>query len=193
MAALRTLSIALGFLLLLAGKANAQASVYATVMGGNFGFAGDAYQNGPSWKPHTFGFTGGAFLSLITASRFKPGLDIRGTYSPGFNGGRTYTAAMRLGFVPERAPFRPYAQFGGGYASTQQQNCAGPVCSTNRVSGGLAQLNVGLDIRLTPQVDIRAFDYARYSAGSAGNTSPAARSFSAGLVYHTHRQGLSSP
>jgi len=193
----QSLSVSLVFLLLLAAKADAQASGYITATGGNFGFAGDNYPNGPSWKSGVAGFTSGAFYNFLTPTRWKFGLDARGTYSPGHSGGRVYTGAMRVSFIPERHRFRPYAELGGGYATTQfgQPNCIGSLCGTEThdISGGVLMLNAGLDIRATPQLDIRVFDYTRDTAGSAGFTSPAARSFSAGVVFHRRRPGLSSP
>ena len=197
MAGFRVLFIALAFLLLLADKGHAQTSVYVTVMEGNFGFAGDSYPNGPSWKPRTTGFTSGALFMYPAPSRFRPGFDIRGAFSSGYNGGRAYTVALRLSFVPDHLPFRPYGQFGGGYASTQLRKpvCIGSVCGigSRQISGGVLLLSAGLDIRVAPQLDIRAFDYARYTGGSGGLTHPAVRSFSAGVVYHAYRRGLSSP
>lgn len=197
MAGFRLLSIAL-VLLLLAGEANAQVpSVYVTGMAGNFGFQGFSYPNGTSWKSTTAGFASGAFFTFLTASRFKPGFDFRGTFSPGYSGGRVYTGALRLSFEPESHPFRFYGQFGGGFASTELRMpvCIGSICGTQSrdVTGGVAQFDCGLDIRITPRLDIRAFDYARYTGGSLGLTHPALRSFSAGVVFHTHRPGLSSP
>ena len=193
----RSLLITLVLLLLLARKSNAQSSVYVMVMGGNFGFTGDNYPNGPSWKPGVAGFTSGAFYNFLAPSRIKFGLDVRATFSPVHSGGRVYTGAMRLSFVPDRSPLRPYAQLGGGYASTQfrQPTCIGSICGTetHQVTGGVLMLNVGLDIRITPQLDIRAFDYARDTAGSRGLIGPSVRSFSAGVVFHKRRPGLSSP
>lgn len=196
MAGSRFLSIALA-LLLFAGKANADTSVYVMGMAGTFCFQGDNYPNGPSWKSTAAGFTSGAFYTFLLASRFKPGFDFRAIYSPGYNGGRVYTGAMRISFVPESHPFRPYAQFGGGWASTELRLpvCTGSICGTESrdMTGAVAQLNVGLDIRVTRHLDIRAFDYARYTGGSLGLTHPGLRSFSAGVVFHSHRPGLSSP
>lgn len=153
-----------------------------------FGFTGDNYPNGPAFKPTTTGFTAGAFYTMARPGRFKSGFDGRVTSSPGYNGGKAYTGAIRFSLVPYRFPLRPYAQFGGGAASTQLHEaiCNGFGCSqkTSQVTGGVIQLDAGLDIHLTRQIDIRAFDYESDKGGSAGLTSAAMRSFSAGMIFH---------
>jgi hypothetical protein len=169
-------------------SASAQVSVYGTASANSFGFTGDNYPSGPLLKPRTSGFTAGAFYMFPGASRFKAGLDGRMTFSPGYDGGKAYTGGIRLSFVPNHFFLRPYVQFGGGVASTQLHEavCDGPGCgqSTDQITGGVVQLNGGLDIRVNRQFDIRAFDYEADTGGSRGLTSAALRSFSGGVVYH---------
>lgn len=190
MSVLRFLSIVLVFpgFFTFAAQAPAQVSVYGTGISGAFGFTGDNYPNSPSLKPRTSGLIAGAFYMLPSPSRFKGGLDLRGTFSPGYDGGKAYTGGVRFAWVPRRFPLRPYAGFGGGVASTQLREsiCDGSGCGTktDQITGGVVELNAGLDIRVTRRFDIRAIDYQADSGGSRGLTSAAARSVSAGVVFH---------
>lgn len=190
---LSTVLVLLG-LLSFADTASAQISLYGTASANAFGFTGDNYPNGPSLKPRTTGFTAGGFYMFPSASRFRTGLDGRFTSSPGYNGGKAYTGGVRVSFMPFRFPLRPYVQFGGGVASTQLREniCNGFGCSqsTNQITGGVVQLNAGLDIHVNRQFDVRAFDYEADSGGSRGLTSAALRSFSAGVVYHFPSRNL---
>src|SRR5215469_13550777 len=98
-------------------------------------------------------------------------------FSPGYDGGRAYTGALRVSFVPNHNRLRPYFQIGGGVASTQlfQTVCNRFTCggTTNRVTNGVLQLDFGLDIRTTNHMDIRAFDWARLPALSAARRTQA--------------------
>lgn len=165
----------------------AQTSVYGTVAAARFGFTGDNYPNGPSFKPETGAAIVGAFYTFPSASRFKAGLDGRVILSPGYNGGSAYTGALRAGFVPNRNRLRPYFQIGGGVASTQlRETICGLTCSisVSRVTNGVLQLDFGLDIRATNQLDIRAFDWGAVAGTSNGSAHADAGFFSGGVVYH---------
>lgn len=178
-------------------RTRAQISVYGTASNNAFGFSGDNYPNGPSFKPRATGFTAGVFYMLPSFGRFRTGFDGRVTSSPGYNGGKAYTVGFRAGFVPYRFPLRPYVQFGGGAMSTQihENLCNGFGCSqrTSQITGGAVQLAAGLDVHINRMFDIRAFDYESDSGGSAGSTHPALRSFSAGAVYHLPSRNLRNP
>lgn len=130
----------------------------------------------------------GAYYMFPGFARFKAGLDARYNSSSGYNGGYAYTGGVRFSWVPYRFPLRPYAGFGGGAASTQlrQTICNGSTCNqvTSRISSGVVRLDAGLDVHVNHLFDIRAFDYESDSGGSAGLTSAAMRSFSAGIVFH---------
>jgi hypothetical protein len=184
-------------LFVFAPRTSAQISFYGTASNNAFGFAGDNYPNGPSFKPRTPGFTAGAFYMLPSMGRFRTGFDGRVTSSPGYNGGKAYTVGIRASFVPYRFPLRPYVQFGGGAVSTQMHEtiCNGFGCNqkTSQITGGAVQLAAGLDIHINRLFDIRAFDYERDSGGSAGLTSAALRSFSAGILYHLPSRSLRNP
>ena len=166
---------------------SAQTAVYGSVMYDRFGFDGSNY-HGVSYKTANAGVIGGAFYTFRSSSRFKAGLDGRITYGPGYNGGSAYTGAFRVSFVPNHNPLRPYFQLGGGVVSTQlaETTCDGFSCGTtnNRITNGALQLAFGLDIRATPHVDIRAFDYGADADGSNGPTRAAAGFLDAGIVYH---------
>ena len=186
----RVLSVAfviLSFFTVL-GTASAQTSIYATGASTAFGFSGDSYPNGPSLKPRSGGFMLGAHYMFPGFNRLKVGVDARYNSSAGYNGGRAYTGGVRFAWVPHHFPVRPYAGFGGGAASTQlrQNICNGSTCNqtTSRITSGVVRLDAGLDVHLNRLFDIRAFDYEFDSGGSAGLTSAAMRSFSAGIVFH---------
>lgn len=166
-------------------------------MSAGFGFRGDNYPNGTTLKPPSTGFTSGTFYMFPSLTRFKSGVDGRVTYSPGYNGGKAYTGGFRFSFVPYRFPLRPYVQFGGGAASTQlhQSLCSVQGCNvkTSQITSGVVQLDAGLDIRVTPRFDLRAFDVGTDKGGSRGLTSAAARFYSAGLVFHFQGAKLKRP
>ena len=163
-------------------------SVYGTASAIRFGFTGDNYPNGPSFKAETGGLIAGAFYTFPSGNRFKAGIDGRVTLSPGYNGGSAYTGALRASFVPDHNRFRPYFQIGGGVASTQFREtvCSGFSCSvsTSRVANGVVQLDFGLDIRATSHLDIRAFDWGADAGTSNASTHGALGYFSEGVVYH---------
>jgi hypothetical protein len=170
-------------------SALAQTAVYGTVDVHEFGLTGGGYGNG-SFKPANGSITGGAFYTFPSQSRFKAGIDGRFLYGPGYNGGSAYTGALRVGFVPNRNPLRPYFQIGGGVARTQlhQTICSGFACNTttSEATGGVLQLDFGLDIRVSEHFDIRAFDYGADAGSSNGDAHPAVAFLGAGVVYHFH-------
>jgi hypothetical protein len=183
---LRTFSI-VAALVVSASIARAQASAYGAVIIDSFGFNGNNYASGGSYKGATGGLIAGGFYTFHSPSRFKAGLDGRILYSPGYNGGGAYTGALRVGFVPQHNPLRPYFQLGGGVVSTQLRNVACSSCgvTTGRVTSGVAQLDFGLDIRVTEHYDIR-FDYGADAGGSNGSTTAAVGWLGTGVVYHFH-------
>jgi hypothetical protein len=186
----RVLSVAFVVLSLFTvlGTTSAQTSIYATGASTAFGFSGDSYPNGPSFKPRSDGFMLGAHYMFHGFNRFKAGVDARYNSSAGYNGGRAYTGGVRVAWVPYRFRLRPYAGFGGGAVSTQlrQNICNGPTCNqtTSRITSGVVRLDAGFDVHLNRLFDIRAFDYEFDTGGTAGLTSATMRSFSAGIVFH---------
>jgi hypothetical protein len=194
----RRLSSVLFFLFLFAfiQAAPAQTSVYGAAMLNNFGFTAGGYGSG-SFKGDTGGLTGGAFYTFPSSSRFKAGIDGRISFSPGYKGGEAYTGAFRAGFVPNKNRLRPYFQIGGGVASTQlhQTICSGFTCgmTTSRVTNGVLHLDFGLDIRATPRVDIRAFDWGADAGSSNGSTKAGVGFFNFGVVYHLSPAEQSKP
>lgn len=162
--------------------------MYGTATAASFGFSGDSYPHGPALKPRTTGYTTGAFYNLPSLLRFKPGLDARYTSVPGYNGGKAYSVAIRVGFVPYRFPLRPYAEFGGSVASTQlhQGPCTGAACAqgASQLTSGVVKVGGGLDIHINRLFDLRALDYESDTGGSAGMTHTALHSLSGGLVFH---------
>jgi len=88
---------------------------------------------------------------------------------------------------------RPYFQLGGGFVSSTAQigQFTGPATEgltsqPTRFTNGAAEIVFGLDIRLTDQLDLRAFDWG----GTAGATSNSSSTIvgsgflDAGVVYH---------
>lgn len=189
MSLFRLLSVALVLIALstFVQAAPAQTSIYASGAATSFGFSGQSYAGGTELKPRTSGFTAGAIYTLPGLSRLRYGLDGRYTFAPGYNGGKAYTAAIRMSFVPNRLPFQPYGEFGGGAASTQlRQSCSGLSCATTttQLTSGVVHYGAGLDIRLNRLFDLRAFDFQYDTGGGAGVTHAAMQAYSAGLVFH---------
>lgn len=171
-------------------SAPAQVSAYGAVGVAAFGFTGANYSSGGSFKGDTGALIGGAFYTFPSSSRFKAGIDGRVTFSPGYKGGSAYTGALRVSFVPNHNRLRPYLQVGGGVTSTQlHETICGLECGTltYRITNGVAQLDFGLDVRMTDHLDVRALDYGADAGSGKGNTDAAAVFLDAGIVYHFHR------
>jgi hypothetical protein len=148
-----------------AHQAKAQTSVYGTAML-------TAFDNRAAG-----GFTAGAFYNFHTPSRLTAGIDGRVSYAPGNKGGNAELAALRISFIPRKNPLRPYLQIGGGVVSQNSYN-------TFRRTNGAAEIAFGLDIRLTDNLDVRAFDYG----AAAGSRYGAGFGFlNVGIVYHFHQ------
>jgi hypothetical protein len=164
----------------------AQTAVYGTANIQEFGFIGGDNGN-QSYKPANGSINVGVFYTFPSPSRLKAGIDGRVLYGPGYNGGSAYTAALRVGFVPNRNRLRPYVQLGGGVARTQlhQTICSGFACNTttSEATGGVLQLDFGLDIRVSEHFDVRAIDYGADAGGSSVNSVDGVF-VGAGVVYH---------
>jgi len=176
-----SVTLVLFALLVFARATPAQTSFYATGTSAAFGFSGQSYTNGTELKPRTSGFIAGAFYTLPSFTRFKAGLDGRYTFAPGYNGGKAYTAAIRMSFVPDHFLLRPYGEFGGGMVSTQFRQAGQPI---TQLTSGVVQFGAGLDIHINHLFDLRALDYQYDTGGRAGVTHAAMQSISAGFVFH---------
>ena len=174
-----TLALAVLSVALSSSTAKAQASIYGTVSESAFAYSdydGDANFNG--YNP---GFGGG--LTYVFVHRaVNVGVDVRDTYTPNKNGGNTAAASIRLGFVPPPYPCHPYFQIGPGIISAKSYD--GSNTSKTYNSGAVA-LAWGLDVRVAPNLDIRAIEISIMVGGNNSNAS-AEGSFSAGVVYHFH-------
>ena len=157
---------------------HAQGSVYGAVAATNF-----CLNNGSntSCKSDTLGFIGGGFYNFPIQSRLTAGIDGRMSYGLGTRGGVSATAAVRIGFVPIRNPLRPYFQLGGGVVSSAGND---PL-QLKRKTSAVLQLALGLDIRLTNSIDLRALELgAAAGGGSSVNPSAGTAYIDAGIVYH---------
>ena len=181
----RALAFCLSLLPFLATAAHAQqVAVYAAVDYTEFGFknGGSTY----SFKAGDPGFTVGGFYNFELDSRFTVGIDARNTYSPGTKGGDAVGVALRIAFVPDRVRLRPFLQVGGGVvsstANTEIRNDT-LLTSGQRYTNGAGMLDLGLDIRLTDRLDLRAIDYGAEVGGTTGIAFA-----NVGLVYHLPRR-----
>ncbi len=159
----------------------AQTSIYGTVAGTNFCLNNGSNTN---CKSDTLGFLAGGFYNFPIQSRLTAGIDGRMSYGLGTRGGVSATAALRIGFVPHVNPLRPYFQLGGGVVSSAGSD---PLQAQRKTSGAV-QLALGLDIRLTSSIDLRALEIGA-AAGTGSNSSPGAGTayINAGIVYHFPR------
>lgn len=162
--------------------ANAQASAYGAVALENFCTNASSHT---SCKSDTIGLIGGGFYNFPIQSRVTVGIDGRVSYGPGTRGGTSETAALRVGFVPDRNPLRPYFELGGGVVSS----AGGDPRQAKRHTSGALQLAFGLDIRLTHSIDWRAAELGG-AAGSGSGANPAAGTayLNTGIVYHFARR-----
>lgn len=164
-------------LFLIFPKQNAVAqttSIYGSIGLVNYGV-------GSFSKGDTGGLIGGGFYNFPIESRLTAGIDVRGSFGVGSGGGGLGAAALRIGFVPERVPLRPYFQLGGGVVTTTLQNGQ----SVRHTSGGV-EFAGGLDIRLNDSFDLRAVELG---AIAGGNQSAGSAFLDGGIVYHLHRLG----
>lgn len=162
-------------------NASAQASAYGAVALENF--CTDTSQT--SCKSDTVGLIGGGFYNFPIQSRVTVGIDGRVSYGPGTRGGMSATAALRVGFVPNRNPLRPYFQLGGGVVSSAGDD---PRQASRHTSGAL-QLALGVDLRLTNAIDWRVAELgAAAGAGSEANPAAGTAYFNTGIVYHFGRR-----
>jgi hypothetical protein len=166
---------------------HAQTAVYGTVGLTQYGFTNNG--NGVSYKTAGAGLAAGAFYNFRAASRLKAGVDVRGTYSPGYRGGEAGLAALRISFVPHHNRLRPFFEIGGGVVTSPYNESVNTpgflgqiLVEQKRSTNGDLMLDFGLDIRLTSSLDYRAFDYG---AAATGTNNGADLGFlNTGLVYH---------
>lgn len=167
----------------------AQVSLYGTVDYTRYAFSTST--SNLSYKGGSGGLVTRMFYNFPIQSRLTAGVDLRASYSPGYNGGTFETAALRIGFVPHHVPLRPYFQLGGGVISTRRSDYTVTYFPTGgyivtplsgRVTSGAAELVFGLDIRLTDSFDWRAIDYG--AVGGVSDSTSGAGFIGTGIVYH---------
>jgi hypothetical protein len=84
---------------------------------------------------------------------------------------------------------RPYFQIGGGVVTTTVKNYVVvngntfTVVPSQRFTNGAAEVDFGLDIRLTEHFDLRALDYGA-AAGGSSTTDVGMAFLGGGVVYH---------
>ena len=182
---------ALTFAFLLTLTARAQVSAYGSVALTNYIFVNN---NTSTAKSDTGGIIGGAFYNFPIHSRLTAGIDARASYGFGDRGGTFAAAALRIGFVPERVPLRPYFQLGGGLVSStfSTRQITGPATQgltpqPARFTSGGVEFAAGLDVRLNHSFDLRAFELGAIapanSTGAAGSAW-----LQTGVVYHFPRR-----
>ena len=177
-------------------SAAAQLSVYGTISLTQFD-----YNRGNSQltaEKHTAGVGGGAFYNFPIHSRLTAGIDLRASVSPGTYGGETGAAALRIGFVPHRVRLRPYFQLGAAVVSatpflSMQTGPDSFVSQNTRITNGAVEFCGGLDIPLTPSVDLRAVELGAAAHGSPSGTHVDTAFLSAGVVYHFPGRRSSAP
>ena len=160
---------------------HAQTSVYGSVAATDFCLSSSL---GTDCKSDALGFLGGGFHNFNIQSRLTAGIDGRMSYGLGTRGGVSATAALRIGVVPTPTPVRPYVQLGGGVVSS----AGGDPLQGKRKTNGAVQFALGLDIRLTDSIDLRALELGE-AAGSGPSSNPGAGTayIDTGVVYHFPR------
>jgi hypothetical protein len=174
--------LAFTFAFLLTLTAWAQVSVYGSAALTDYIFVNN---NTSTTKSDTGGIIGGAFYNFPIHSRLTAGIDVRGSYGFGDRGGAFAAAALRIGFVPEHVPLRPYFQLGGGIVNSTFT--FRPIAEPSRFTSGGVEFAAGLDVRLNHSIDLRAFELGAIaptnSTGAAGSAW-----LDAGVVYHFPRR-----
>jgi hypothetical protein len=189
MQSISRLAVILASLLLLICNPNAgaQISVYGAAALTNFIFV----NNGNTVeKSDTGGIVLGGFYNFPIDSRLTAGIDLRTSDGFGARGGTTVLAALRIGFVPKKVVLRPYFQLGGGVVTSsvavgQVTGFPGIGVSPTRYTSGTVEFAFGLDIRLTPSLDLRAFELGAAAPVSSSNSTGVGSAFlDIGVVYH---------
>jgi len=170
----------------------AQVSVYGAVALTDYVFFNDGRS---TQKSASTGFIGGASYDFPIHSRMTAGLDARGIYSSsGTRGGGSGLVFLRFGFVPEHVVFRPYLEVGGGVVSSKVSTQItgayeqGITTLGTRYTNGAGGFDVGLDVRLSHSVDLRAIEFGAVADGSNSKTTVGSSFLDAGLVYHFHQR-----
>jgi hypothetical protein len=157
----------------------AQASVYGAIALTSYGASNT---NGSTFydKSGSAGFVVGGFYNFPIQSRLTAGLDLHLTNSPGGKGGTAGALTFRVGFVPQQVPLRPYFEIGGGMVSTSTNTeLVNDGIKAGTYTNGAAIIAAGLDIRITPSIDIRAIELGAEAGGNSG-----VGFADAGVVYH---------
>jgi hypothetical protein len=177
------------FLLVSTQTAFSQTSIYGTAALTNYVFDNN---NNSAAKSDGGAVIGGMFYNFPIQSRLTAGIDARFTESFGYRGGVSAAAALRIGFVPDRVVLRPYFQIGGGVVSSKYGvNGAyfpGITAPNTRYTNGAVEFAVGLDIRLTDSLDLRAFELGAAADGSTNKTVVGSAFADVGVVYHLHQR-----
>lgn len=167
----------------------AQTSIYGTAALTNYVFDND---HTSAAKKDGGAAIGGIFYNFPIQSRLTAGIDARFTESFGSRGGVSAAAALRIGFVPNRVALRPYFQIGGGVVSSKYgDNGAyypGLTVPNTRYTNGAVEFAVGLDIRLTDSLDLRAFELGAAADGAISKTVVGSAFADVGVVYHLRKR-----
>jgi hypothetical protein len=126
------------------------------------------------------GGTFGGFYNFPIQSRLTAGLDAHVGFGTGSVKGVKGLASVRFGIMPHHNPLRPYVEIGGGFVSShipQLTNIVGP----QTITSGALEIGAGLDVRVTSNVDWRAFEIEGASGG--GTRTAGSASVSTGIVY----------
>jgi hypothetical protein len=176
--------LALTFAFLLTLTARAQVSVYGSAALTDYIFVNN---NTSTAKRDTAGIIGGAFYNFPIHSRLTAGIDARASHGFGDRGGTFAAAALRIGFVPEHVPLRPYFQLGGGVvSSTFTTYTQGLTTQSTRFTSGGVEFAFGLDVRLSHSFDLRAFELG--AIAPASSTGAGSAWLQTGVVYHFPRR-----
>jgi len=169
--------------------AKAQVSVYGTVGVTNYGYAFN--NNGLTYNSDRVGFGAGVTYNFPIQSRLTAGIDLRGAITPSATGGGLGAASLRFGFVPQHNPFKPYIQIGGGFITAKVPASSFTVGKQTLTTASL-DLAFGLDLRITPSLDLRLFEI-QGAGGSKGSSKTGSAAISTGIVYHFHRSKSKNP
>ncbi len=181
MKTLRSLSLFYTLLVFFAvHAAKAQVSVYGTVSETAFGYNYDDNTYDYGTNGYNPGIGGGVTYVFVDRA-VTVGLDIRDTFTPTDRGGDTGAASIRLGFVPKEYTCHPYFQIGPGFITTKTPVTYG--VGTQTLTTAAVALAWGLDVRVAPNLDIRAIEIG-LSVGNKNSSTEESASFSAGVVYH---------
>ena len=179
-------ALLLALIVCVPAAAHAQVAAYLTYSPVEFDYFNGSGSTPVSNSGIVQGVGGGVTIDHLHEGRFHTAVDLRASFnSKTYYRGGTGAADYRIAFIPKRVALRPFVQLGVGFVTAHDP-------SSNYLKGpsttdAVLDLAFGLDIRLTPRVDLRLLEIggaAPFRRGTNSSPTIGAGVISTGAVYH---------